>query len=628
MANVQHNSKTGSDLHAAEREYAGNPHGNLSGLKGQYCKSTSGATSGKRYVNTDGTTGTPTTNWTEIFDPAALGTHESAASAHDAANIDIADAGDYFTGSTTEAALQELASGAVSPDIAAHVNADGAGGSSAPAANKVHNAAAVDIEDDGDFITATDVEGALQEIAEAGLDSKYYTEGIEDWFPAKQCWIRNTEMNNNLALSAGTEITVASVDTGANTITLSWLPYKETIMSPVEGQEWALLNLDLYSGTADPDIGGTYTDLLKITGGVYATKVLNYTVIMGAEGNWQAGHRVLLYNMFEMGWTFGNSGSPIISTAGSGWRSTYVAPGPIFRHSNGNYIMLVTGVDGSGVWRVGAFQATPAEFPDTWTVMNSDAAIFVPQGGTWCHSRLAIVNNIYKLDAEDRYIGYFWGKNSGGRLTTGWAKFDEDFGNIEYSTLELVSRTSSYDHHFPTVVRYGGVFRISYNVDTAPGSPSYDYWDQSMYEAFSLTPEGPFTNPALILAMGLTNDGTFRSSHVTDLNYFIFRNRLYGLLNGTSRYRTSGNRANSMCGLMYWDERKDTPAWVEDKRNPIFINPLYASASLWGAQYEWASDHFGGRQVFIRKGNTLYVFTNCNNGTDSYKIMYLSYQLP
>lgn len=45
-----------------------------------------------------------------------------------------------------------------------HVNANGAGGTSTPATNKVHNAAAIAVTDAGGLLTATDVEAALAEI--------------------------------------------------------------------------------------------------------------------------------------------------------------------------------------------------------------------------------------------------------------------------------------------------------------------------------------------------------------------------------------------------------------------------------------------------------------------------------
>ena len=47
---------------------------------------------------------------------------------------------------------------------ASHANANGAGGSSTPATNKVHNAAAIGVTDAGGLLTATDVEAALAEI--------------------------------------------------------------------------------------------------------------------------------------------------------------------------------------------------------------------------------------------------------------------------------------------------------------------------------------------------------------------------------------------------------------------------------------------------------------------------------
>lgn len=68
MANVNHSHQAGINLHAVEREYAGNPNGNLNGLKGQVCQDT---TTGYRYINTDGTAASPTTNWGFYFAPEA-----------------------------------------------------------------------------------------------------------------------------------------------------------------------------------------------------------------------------------------------------------------------------------------------------------------------------------------------------------------------------------------------------------------------------------------------------------------------------------------------------------------------------------------------------------------------------
>ena len=56
--------------------------------------------------------------------------------------------------------------------LAAHQNANGAGGSGVPAINKVHNAAAIGIIDAGARFTATDIEGALQELAGSGRSAE------------------------------------------------------------------------------------------------------------------------------------------------------------------------------------------------------------------------------------------------------------------------------------------------------------------------------------------------------------------------------------------------------------------------------------------------------------------------
>ena len=448
-----------------------------------------------------------------------------------------------------------------------------------------------------------------------------------DWFPFDQCVIRNQEMDNTLSTTDGTEITISAIDTTAHTITLSWLPYKTKIFSPIANQEWALMNLELHDGTADPAIDGNYTDVIRIDSGTYSTRVLNYTFIAGTEASWNVGNKVMLYNPYAMGWDWGNDGNYIISSSGSDWRQLYVNGGPIFRHSNGNYIMLVSGKKtASPQYSIGAFQCTSANWPNVWTVMNSDAPILVAGGTGWRQSSVIVTPCIFKLEGEDRYLVYLYGKNISNHWSIGWAKFDENFGNIEYATSAVMSIIGNESMLYPSVVRYGGKYRMSYVYD--PDDTNGSVLDYVLKEAFASRPEGPFTFDHDIFSGGSTNDGEFKSGWMTLGNLLVYCGRLYMLINAGARYKASGNRGKNQIGLAYWDERLSTPTWVYDKKSPIIINPRYAQASpaLWSV-FTWAADHVASQIFPIIVDDYFYIFLSMNHGADTYKIGYIKKHL-
>lgn len=219
------------------------------------------------------------------------------------------------------------------------------------------------------------------------------------------------------------------------------------------------------------------------------------------------------------------------------------------------------------------------------------------------------------------------GKTAAGRNTIGWVKFDENLGNVEYATAEAVARTSTYDHYYPSVVHYGGKWRLTYTVDDDPT----DVYLWTYKEAFSNRPEGPYTDPADMfadLSTMKTNDGLFCSSHFTAISPFTWRGRLYAFAYGCSKYNYSGNKGNLEAGLLYWNERLATPKWEIDPRSPIIFNAMYADASvLWGSGFTWQNDHIGGWLQFYAWQNYLYLYYGGSAGTDTYKLCARKLQL-
>ena len=550
---------------------------------------------------------------------------------HNAAAIAIADAGGLITATDVEGALQEIAQSAGSVDLSAHVNANGSGGSSTPPTNKVHNAAAIAIADANSRITATDVEGALQEKSLEIVKAFHSFDMADDDFPVRQCWLRNSQADNTLSTSVGTPITITSVSNTNGTfggvaydgyVDLSWIPYRTNLLSPVSGHEWAMIDLAYHDGGAEPGRTGDYTERYKIIGGDYANKRLYYVVSYGTETNLTTGHKVLLYNPWEEGngWEWLNSGNYLIGNGSAGsWRDLFVDGGPIFQRSDGVYIMLVSGrKNGSPKHsQIGAFQSSDLV---SWSVMNSDQPYFVYAGGTsWRSIDVSCGNGLVYLESEDRYFLICNGLDQNSRNTVGWIKFDENFTNIEYAPAAVL-QSASYNYMFCTVIRTGSTFRLHYVVDEAP----VDVYNWKYKWATASNPEGPYSNhvdcwDATALANIRANDGLWCSSHFTDIRPFLWRGRLWAFGHGCAKWNSAGNRGNLEVGLLYWDERLSTPGWVFDKRSPIFINAMYANTYLWPS-LNWQADHAGGRENLFQKDDYLYFFYGGSNGTDTYKI--------
>jgi len=549
--------------------------------------------------------------------------------AHHAAAITFGDTGDLYAASDTEAALTEAMT-----VHNAHKNADGAGGTNAPATNMVHNAGAIEIADAGTLFDATTVEAALAEEAGKRILIKHFFSSAIDEFPIHQCWFRNHSCDNTKSTSNSTPITIASVDTTNGTfggvayngfITLSFVPYRPSLFAPTAGEEWAVIDCEYHDGGAEPGRSGNYTLRLKIIGGVYADKKLYYVADYGSEGDLTVGDVVCIYNPHESatGWTWLNSGNYMIGgTGGTSWRSKYVDVLGLFKHSDGTYRMLVDGKSNTNEFSIGAFSSSDLV---TWTPLNSDQPYFSKQTGiAWCYAGLFGGSGCYYLDYENRYILPATGFNSSGRKTLGWVKFTEDFTELEYAAAESVVRDSGYDHWFPAIVKYGGRWMITYGVDETPGvGDSVLTWYTRM--AFANRPDGVYTDEedffgSTELTAIKSNDGVFCSSHFTDIMPFNWRGRLYALGFGCSKYNDSGNRGKLEIGLFYWNERKAVPGWEIDPRNPVFFNALYASATMWGANFQWQADHIGARMVFYAENQYLYFFHGGCNGTDTYKI--------
>lgn len=434
-------------------------------------------------------------------------------------------------------------------------------------------------------------------------------------FPADMVMFRNEELDNTLSLAEGTEITVSAINTTADQITLSFVPYKSDLWSPTEGEEYALLNASTHP-TSDPAISGDYADIMLLESGTYTTGVFDYAVKRGAEGNWSVGDTVIIYNPWKSAMEFWDE-NPVIEEGAAAWRSEHVTPAGCFIHSDGSLVMLVNGRNSStSEVSIGAFKSDSTDW-STFSVLNSDAAIFSPGGTGWRQNAIGGRGSVRKLRNDDRYIMYVDGKDASNNRNLGWVKFDEDFtaGSLEYSTSVLTdtSATSSPSgHSHPQVTFTDGAYHLFYR-DNADGTLT----NTVIREAVSYKPDGTFTGHDTVYACSDLANANYASSHGSPLGVFFWFGRMTLITGGTSQYSYAGNKCNKSGGLWY---RTEDNEWVQDTRNPVFINPWYTD-EVWGT-YSWAEDHIGnlGTPLMHPTDGYMYVPFSITSGSDNYKI--------
>jgi len=457
----------------------------------------------------------------------------------------------------------------------------------------------------------------------------------EDIFPLTQLVYKDSTFNN---IDSTNYITVSSVSGTGDTrnVVFNWLPYRTGLFSPVSGQEWAVVISNSWGDTGtEPNMSGDATELLVVNSGTYSTKTLNLT----DRTTWSisAGDTCVIYNPFSGAWEWCTE--PLFSSSGAGWRATYISPGPIYMHSDGYLRMLVNGL-GQGVQRVGLVKFHPDSIftASAWHVQNSDAAVFDTSTalsrsvGVLCTSVLESIN-------EDCYIGYTMQSDGSSQWEVGYIKFDEDGNIIEDLSSDILTSkppNSDWGQGAPYVVRYGSTYHMLFaNRDSIASRSSLTHNNTTIFEATATLPTGPFVCTGdSILPNHYDNKISYRSNHADMAMLFPYKNRLYALIGGTSCWHQSGSKANRQWGLAYRDERGSTTSWIEDSRNPLWINIMQKYGGwdsydpIWGTgqgilnNYYYASDHSGGYPSFYSNPDDgyIYIFFGCNASTDDYHI--------
>lgn len=445
----------------------------------------------------------------------------------------------------------------------------------------------------------------------------------------RQLLFRNVNGNNLLSTTDDDQLYVTQIDSGNMLIRLNRLPNMKSLFEPETGKEWALQQVDDLSAGTDPTRTGDYLYQLKVikhstytNAYMYSTRWLKVENIGKGTlaANWAVNDKVCLYNPF-VGFTVPQLNDPIVEKYGSGWRSTYVGPGGLFRHSDGDFVLLVNGNESGVGYTIGSFKGATLE---TLAVQNGDSPHVWYSGSTnWREDQIFASGNPIWLPDENKWFSVangYSGTDSKWRI--GWFKFDENFNDIEIASSEIIDSSGSSNGLIAgSVLFYKNKYWMIYTDrdDNANPNSATDGWSLKYATATSIA--GPYTEVGTIASGNLINNGLWRSSHVDNACAFLWAGELYVVAGGTAWYKYSGTRGNRVYGLFKYDEA--TQAWDEYTGNPVAMQPQ-AGQYIWDSDYSWCYDHTGGYPCIYtdKLARKLYFISSYNSTADSYQIGY------
>lgn len=478
------------------------------------------------------------------------------------------------------------------------------------------------------FTSGKDISKPIPESIRPAYSDFMQRQGLFESLPFKQCLIRNEEMNNSLMVEDCHPISIREIT--KNSMRLSWVPDIPALFAPANHlQKWALMVVDQPNEPISQGIENfDYHKIVLIEGGNQQQRTLFFTAqphLLADIDTWKNA-QVILFNPFL---SVEYKQKPLISLPPHAerpdWCRAYISPAAMFQRRDGKYILLVNGERRKKgelpQQKVGAFISSHPWNDDFKPLNSTDISQMTPifEGSAAHHSGDSFqITSLMKSKDPGYWIGYGNGRN-GSRWNVVAVKFDENFNHIEYFNEIIIPAEPNCEsgEYFPTVIQYHNHYRMMW-VNRL--KESYTTW--FLTEGISDNELGPFdpqlltSNPVLLSTTW--HNGSFRSNHTHIPAYFLWNNELYCIIDGTSRWSTSGNRANRLFGVMKYDAVKQI--WLEDLRNPLFLNPMYGDQA-WGDTWKWCNDHLGGRQFFwkMNTGELLFFFS-ANHGFDNYEV--------
>ncbi len=431
-------------------------------------------------------------------------------------------------------------------------------------------------------------------ITEAGMDNVleqfkgslgYAT--LTDPHNFAKVFIRNQEMDNRLAIASSTMLAISDID--GQVITVDNLPDYDKF--DISGWVAMLIDEDKTT-TTDPTATGDYSYKNFVTID-RAAKALTFPDGYDLTA-WEVGDNLAVYNPF-LNYRFvgDQTQGPIVGiVAAPTWRSQWSINGGMFRHSDGRFIWIVAGWNGTG-YSIGFVSTT--DF-NTWTMGNSDLPVVVPGDFADCKS-VHQPGSVHSLGGGDYWACITCWRVSDNKNEARIMYFDEDFGTITFSDV-------IYDDSFDLGSVVGGIEKIGdyyhaacYVVKTAPE-------DRELRMAKSADLEGPYVDYQTILAgTSGVNDGAPWSNNVDNFGIFFDGTTYYGLFGATAKWSESGFKGNREYCLLDFDE--DTEVWSFSEKTAVLINPLYFHDI--NDTYEWCADHGGGYLAMFVEGIDVYL---------------------
>lgn len=351
--------------------------------------------------------------------------------------------------------------------------------------------------------------------------------------------------------------------------------------------------------------GETAGDNVQITAINWLTRTITYTTLRGTLA---VGQHVTFWNPFR---TFQMNPFTALIEANA-WATTYVSPGGVWLHSDGQYRMIVNGWD-SVHGMTGLYKS-----PDLLTWTDCTGAFYYhanthPFDEAWCVGAAThwTYGSPVKVPGTAYYAKAFQGLNAAGRGEVGIVIFDEDYNIITMPTagITVPGYVLDADHHYYPggMIYFDGVLYLTIR---------YRNTVTSVDKILIMKLDGPTTYVCSDVEEVCTNSAdTYYETTALNPCPFIFNGALYVWVAGENATADAPIGPNNMMyGLFY----KTGGAWTPHAQNPIICNPMYGENVYSGC--DWAIDHMGTSLSFFQTNNILHLFFSAGAGANTYKI--------
>jgi hypothetical protein len=447
--------------------------------------------------------------------------------------------------------------------------------------------------------TGVDGYTTTADLLKAFIASRFLNKNFENLI--RPVMIRNVERMNHPWPATETRWHITAHDIVNKIITLDLdLPVEILDFSTDTDKRWQLQ-------------GDSAGDNIQITAIDWSAKKIYYTTLRGTLA---VGSHVTFWNPFR---TF--CMNPLTSVIGpNSWATTYVSPGGIWLHTDGDYRMIVNGWDGSH-GMTGLYKSSDLL---TWTDVTGAYyyhANVHPFDEAWCvgaETHWTACSPV-KVVGTANYAKAFQGLNASGRGEVGIVIFDEDFSIVTMPAagITVPGYTLDSTHHYIPggMVYYNDNLYLTIRYQTTPTGSG----DKILIMKYDIA-----TNTCSdVEEVGGNLDDSFCELTLQQPCPFVLNGELFVWAAGEN---TTADPPIGPTNEIYGLYHKRYGTWQPHMQNPIIANPMYGENVYPGC--DWAIDHMGTSLCFIQRGNYLYLFVSMCLAINTYKIAKMDMLLP